>query len=118
MSQEEISGKIEMLRVRWSTVLGWSANTHNRNWFNVYDSGGELPKENFFKGPFAGNEYYTRELVEKYGIPTSMAHQLGQRITLNDSTGQYYIRMDQAEAVKMLFDGLAGFISATDFPVS
>lgn len=118
MTHEEIVAMIETLRARWITVLGAAWEYHNSMWNKVFNSGGMLPWSNFFRGPFAGNEYYTRALVDAYGIPVGMAHQLGQRITLNNSTGQYYIRMNQADAIEMSFNGLAGFTEATGFPVS
>jgi hypothetical protein len=46
-----------------------------------------------------------------------MAWQLVQRITLNPSDGQYYLNVDQALAVQMSFNGIAGFVAATGLPI-
>jgi hypothetical protein len=76
-----------------------------------------LPWDNFFTGPLSGHEYYDPNIVDAYGIPPRMAWQLELRIVLNSSDGEYYLDIDQALAVQMSFNGLAGFVAGTGLPI-
>ncbi|MDR3164860.1 MAG: hypothetical protein LBU13_04720 [Synergistaceae bacterium] len=117
MTQQELENAINDLAARWNNVpLFWRSVLDSR-WSQCFNAQGMLPWSNFFTGPITGYDYYEPNITDTYGIPPTMAWQLVQRITLNQSDGQYYLDVDHNLAVQMSFNGIAGFVASTGLPV-
>jgi hypothetical protein len=121
ISQQALIDEIDVFGNRWNANMNWFwRDTLATRWTQNYsDPEHDIYQwSNFFTGPLAGYAYIDYDMVQAYGLPYTCTQVLkNQYIVQNPTDSQYYLQISNNDAIRMGFNGLAGFVAATGLPV-